>query len=133
MKRSTTMTLQPQYFFQIVTKTAGEIVAIHFSASSKEDRDEWLATLSTYCRCCEVCDSLVVSPYHRFRTATDSYRKITTVSVSVRSARDLPTVDVIRGKCDPYCIVQLNEIDFARTFTKWHTNHPVWEENFIFE
>jgi len=111
----------------------GEHAAHYFSASSKEEKDEWLAILTNYCRCCDFCDSVPHSPFQRFQGANDTLRKILTVSITVRSAREIPTVDIIRGKCDPYCVIQLNEIDMARTFTKWHTSQPLWEENFVFE
>lgn len=132
-KRLNITTPSQVYYFQIVTEERDEKVAVHFSASSREERDEWLSALSSYTRCCDFCDGIPSSPFQRFRISNDCYRKITNVTVTVKSARDLQTVDVIRGKCDPFCVIQLNDIDFARTSTKWHTNQPLWEENFVFE
>nr|KAJ3417828.1 Ras GTPase-activating protein 1 [Polyrhizophydium stewartii] len=121
--------------FQVILHESDRNIIFSCATDTDQARDEWVALLRRYARCCDLCAQL-----NGFNPETKVNEKIVnrampkfrrSLSLRVAEAKDLRTPFGIRN-VTPYCYVLLDHVNFARTAAKT-TDPPIWTETFMFD
>ncbi|KAJ1342857.1 hypothetical protein BSLG_002516 [Batrachochytrium salamandrivorans] len=120
--------------FQIIYSEGENIISYTCVAETELVRDDWAEILKRYARCCTKCAALSGFSLNTRRNenlvskSSIKYRR--TLSLRIIEAKDLRSSSGF-GTISPYCLVLLDDVNFARTTTK-QSETAIWTETFTF-
>uniref|UniRef100_F7A940 RAS p21 protein activator (GTPase activating protein) 1 n=1 Tax=Xenopus tropicalis TaxID=8364 RepID=F7A940_XENTR len=109
---------RPNCFQIVVQHFSEEHYIFYFACDTPEQAEDWMRTLQAFC----CLRKITQSPSNK------RLRQVSSLNLHVEEAHKLP----MKHFTSPYCNIQLNSVQVAKTHAREGQN-PVWSEEFFFD